>query len=75
MSRPVFCLARILAPHFVAGVVIENGVVVRCAPIVSYMKGWKGYAALDYCARRGWAVEIMEERDAIRDGGGDLGKA
>lgn len=34
-------LLRIVAPHFVAGVVLDDGRVVETAPILKYMKGWR----------------------------------
>lgn len=49
-------MMRIVAPHFVAGVVISHGVVVRAAPIVKYMKGWLTPKVINYCKKRGWSV-------------------
>lgn len=47
-------MIRIVAPHFVAGVVIEDRRVVKAAPIVKYMIGWSVTRVLTYCRRRGW---------------------
>ena len=48
-------LARIVAPHFVAGIV-TNGHVVRAADIVKYMVGWGDQAVRDYTKRKGWKI-------------------
>jgi hypothetical protein len=45
---------RIEAPHFTAGVVLRDGIVVRAAPIVSYMRGWSQARVRSYCERKGW---------------------
>ena len=49
-------MLRIVAPHFVAGIVRDGPV----APIISYMKGWTLARIRAYCARKGWSVEVME---------------
>ncbi len=46
-------MLRIVAPHFVAGIVRGGAV----APIISYMKGWTFRQIMDYCTRKGWKVE------------------
>lgn len=47
---------QIQAPHFTAGIVAENGKVVRFAPILSYMNGWDGKQVYDYCKQKGWKI-------------------
>lgn len=53
---------QILAPHFVAAVVLEDGEVVQCAPILK----WVQYRKLTmskiraYCNRKGWEIIIVE---------------
>lgn len=47
-------LLRIIAPHFVAGVVEGE----RAAPIVRYMINWDLYQILEYCDKKGWRVEL-----------------
>ena len=54
-------LLRITAPHFVAGVVIEDGRVVRAAPIVKYMMAWQTWKVRRYVERKGWAAESVED--------------
>ncbi len=46
-------LLRIVAPHFVAGVVVGE----RAAPIVRYMTHWSPYRIWEYCQRKGWQVD------------------
>ncbi|WP_156438754.1 hypothetical protein [Bradyrhizobium valentinum] len=53
-------LLSIDAPHFNAGVVIRNGIVVRSAPIIRRMVGWHKARVLSYCQRMGWRVEAAE---------------
>jgi hypothetical protein len=47
--------------HFFAAVVLTNGAVTRCAPIVNYMHGWSRQRVLDYARRRGWRTITLEE--------------
>lgn len=46
-------MLRIVAPHFVAGIVRGGA----AAPIIAYMKGWTLAQIEDYCKRKGWKVE------------------
>lgn len=46
---------QITAPHFCAGIVAVDGLVIAAAPIVRYMVGWDGRRMRDYCCRKGWA--------------------
>lgn len=48
---------RISAPHFVAGVIAENGCVMQTAPILHYMRGWNGARVAAYVTRKGWRWE------------------
>ncbi len=47
-------LVRIIAPWFVAGVVIGE----RVAPIVHYVRTWNLEAIRKYCDKRKWKMEI-----------------
>ena len=51
-------LVVIDAPHFFAGVCIsaQDDRVVRCAPIVKYMRGWSRQQVLEYCRLKHWQV-------------------
>lgn len=52
-------LLRIMAPHFVAGIEVDGGRVVRAAPIVRYMVGWDGPRFHHYCRKKGWTWEVV----------------
>lgn len=50
-------MGRIVAPHFVAGVVLDEADhVVRAAPIVGYMHGWTRERVRSYVVSKGWSV-------------------
>lgn len=57
-------LLRIVAPYFVAGVVVEEGIVVRAAPIVGYMvRGrWTRTRVWAYCQTKRWALRRLVRR-------------
>lgn len=48
-------LVRIVAPHFVAGVVLGQ----RCAPVVHYMRFWRYEKIARYCQGKRWACETI----------------
>ena len=50
---------RISAPHFVVGVVHDGRNIIRTAPIVSYMLGWRIEQVLDYCKKKHWNAEAL----------------
>lgn len=43
-------MIRIVAPWFVAGVIIG----IRAAPIIGYMCGWSREEIIAYCKKRRW---------------------
>ncbi len=45
-------LLRIVAPHFVAAVIVGE----RAAPIVRYMATWSEAQIRAYCAKKRWVV-------------------
>jgi hypothetical protein len=47
-----FC--RIVAPHFVAGIDLQDGVVTKAAPIVRYMLGWGAESVQRYLDEHEW---------------------
>lgn len=53
-------LAQITAPHFVAGIAIDDGVVTEAAPIVKYMRGWSRDKVRDYCHQKCWHVLVVQ---------------
>lgn len=52
-------MIRIVAPHFVAGVVLSRGKVSRSAPILKYMTGWTRGQVIGYCAKKHWQFELL----------------
>ena len=67
IRSPMRLLARIAAPHFVAGIVLRNDLVVEAAPIVIYMQRqkWSRDKVREFCRKNGWQVEVvkMERED------------
>lgn len=54
-------LIRIVAPHFVAGLVVDDkGIVRRAAPIVAWAIGRHVDKTLAYFRRKGWVVEALD---------------
>lgn len=54
-------LVRVVAPHFCAGIILENDVVVRAAPILNWAVGRRREWLRSYFASRGWDASIIEE--------------
>jgi ABC-type phosphate transport system permease subunit len=53
-------LVRVVAPHFVAGLVLSNGVVTgESAPILRYMTGWPRERASAYIRSKGWTANVI----------------
>jgi hypothetical protein len=48
-------MLRIVAPHFIAGIV-RGGMV---APIIAYMKGWTLSQIKAYCAKKCWEIQVI----------------
>jgi hypothetical protein len=53
---PLDRLISIVGPNFAAGLITNRGVVVRAAPILRYMIGWRIDHVLEYARSRGWVV-------------------
>lgn len=51
-------LLRIVAPYFVAGIVVGE----RAAPIIKYMVPWTLEQIGAYCAKKRWTVEVANEK-------------
>lgn len=56
-------LAAIDAPHFYAGIVLHDGVVIEAADIVAYMKRrrWTRAQVRDYCKQKDWKISVVWE--------------
>lgn len=52
-------LIRVVAPHFVAGLVIVDGVVSEAAPILAWSRGLQEDALRAYLRRKGWLASIL----------------
>jgi hypothetical protein len=53
-------LYRVIAPHFVAGIIVaQDGVIVFAAPILQWAGNWAFAGFKSYCARKGWKVEAV----------------
>lgn len=52
-------LYRIVAPHFVCGVIVEHDRITTAAPIVKYMINWTVQRLQTYAAGKGWTVEYI----------------
>lgn len=50
---------RIVAPHFVAGGVYHEKVIIRVAPIIKYLLGWSEKDVMNYCQKKGWNYEKL----------------
>lgn len=54
-------LVRIVAPHFVAGLIMEQDVCVQAAPILAWAIG-KGTVELrQYFRRKGWRASVIPD--------------
>jgi hypothetical protein len=49
-------LFQIVAPHFVAGFETDETHVVRTAPIIKYMLGWRREQVWTYVVDKGWRM-------------------
>lgn len=50
-------LGRIESSYFVAGIEVENNLVINSAPIIKYMIGWHVDRVWEYCLRKNWNLE------------------
>ena len=53
-------LLRITSKYFCAGLEVGG----RCAPILSYMRGWTEDRIRKYCERKNWECEEVDSRVA-----------
>jgi len=60
--REAEMLIRIAAPHFVAGVVLDEQTrVIRTAPILHYMRDWSLPRIITYCIVKQWQCAICTD--------------
>jgi hypothetical protein len=53
-------LIHVDAPHFCAGFVSRDGVVISAAPILKYLIGKRFVEAMAYLERKGWRASVFE---------------
>ena len=49
-------LYRIESNYFTCGIIIENNLVIRTAPIVNYMLNWNLFKVLLYCKKKNFKI-------------------
>lgn len=49
-------LYRVVAKHFVAGFILDDGIVVHAAPILRYLIGQRERRVMKYLHKKGWQV-------------------
>lgn len=54
MNRDTY---RVSAPHFVAGVVVYNGLIINAAPILKWCIGNRLSYFRGYCDKKKWQIE------------------
>ena len=52
---------RVVAPRFVAALVLREDHVVQCAPILRHMMGWSLARVKTYCYSQHWTFEVSPE--------------
>lgn len=52
--------------EFCAGLIVSAGQVVKSAPKLGYMRGWKLEAVREYCQGRGWSMRPVHGLTADR---------
>lgn len=53
-------LYQIVAPHFVAGIVVKDNIAVQVAPILHYLRGWPMSSVAAYCEKKAWQINLVE---------------
>ena len=53
-------MIRVVAPHFVAAIVVDGNKVLASAPIIAYSKKLGVAKFLAYCKRKNWSVEFIQ---------------
>lgn len=61
-------LIRVVAPHFVAGLIIENDICTEAAPILQWAKGWTRDRLRDYFSKKGWKASVINEKAPVDTG-------
>ena len=64
-------LVRVEAPHFVAAIVLVDGVCTEAPYILSYAIGWKQIFASEYFIVKKWRARVVDKWD-IWPGGSEI---
>ena len=59
-------LCQITAPHFVAGVIVEDDIVVQAAPILRWTTGKNIYDVVRYADAKHWRLSTILPRNTDR---------
>lgn len=54
-------LYRITSPHFVAGLITNGDIIIQAAPILGWTVTKDFSYVRDYCRKKGWSVEPIED--------------
>lgn len=60
-------LVRVVAPHFVAGIVMRDGVCVEAAPILKWAVGKSADALRETFRRKRWEATIVQVRSSAAE--------
>lgn len=55
----VYQMIRIDAPHFCAGAIVQNGKIVKSAPIIKWMINKTVAQIMSYCKQKNWSCEYL----------------
>jgi hypothetical protein len=60
-------LVRVVAPHFVAGLIVRDGYCIRAAPILRRMIGWSSDQIREYFRQKGWRATVVTSEGRADD--------
>jgi len=55
----VIGLVRVTAPHFVAGVLMQDNICIAAAPILQWCVGKHAAWLSEYCSKKQWGAEWL----------------
>lgn len=58
-ARSIPMLVRVVAPHFVAGIIIQSGQCIQAAPILKWAIGKNRDTLRAYFSKQGWKASIV----------------
>jgi hypothetical protein len=60
-EAPIETFVRVVAPHFVAGLIVVDNRVFEAAPILSWMIGKDQQWIRSYFKKKGWKAYVVKE--------------